>query len=310
VAQAVHNTRLARRRWHRHETEAAWEDFVAAQRAKQRIIARAKQAYWRNSLHDASSSPQGIWNIARWARTKSHLPPNPPRVPTLHRGDTITSTEQEKVELLCDRFYPNTQADLEDVTDATFEDHTFQDHLSIDQLLVVSPQDIHIALHRTKPCKCPGINGIPNGFLCDMGEPLINAFTALTNQCWHAEYFPAQLRRARTITLKKPKRNPVEPGPWRPIALLSTIGKIIESVTAKRLSNAAEEYSLLPVPKWVIGHNTLQKWPLELLFEQIYTTWDAGNIATALSLNISGAFDTVNHLRLLDNLRKKGIPPG
>jgi hypothetical protein len=48
---------------------------------------------------------------------------------------------------------------------------------------------------------------------------------------------------------------------------------------------------------------------LELLLEQIYTTWGNGNIATVLSLDISGAFDTVDHLRLLDNLRKKGIPP-
>jgi hypothetical protein len=54
VAQAVYNTRLARRRWRRYETEAAWEDFKAAQRAKQRTIANAKQAYWRTSLHDAS----------------------------------------------------------------------------------------------------------------------------------------------------------------------------------------------------------------------------------------------------------------
>jgi hypothetical protein len=48
---------------------------------------------------------------------------------------------------------------------------------------------------------------------------------------------------------------------------------------------------------------------LEFLLEQIYTTWNTGNIATVLSLDISGAFDTVNHLRLLDNLRKKRIPP-
>ena len=48
---------------------------------------------------------------------------------------------------------------------------------------------------------------------------------------------------------------------------------------------------------------------LELLVEQIYTVWKAGNqVASVLSLDIAGAFDTVNHLRLLDNLWKKGVP--
>jgi len=48
---------------------------------------------------------------------------------------------------------------------------------------------------------------------------------------------------------------------------------------------------------------------LELLVEQIHTVWEAKDqVASVLSLDIVGAFDTVNHLRLLDNLRKKQIP--
>jgi hypothetical protein len=48
---------------------------------------------------------------------------------------------------------------------------------------------------------------------------------------------------------------------------------------------------------------------LELLTEQVYTVWNSGkNVASLLSLDISGAFDTVVPLRLLDVLRKKGIP--
>jgi hypothetical protein len=46
-----------------------------------------------------------------------------------------------------------------------------------------------------------------------------------------------------------------------------------------------------------------------LLTEQIHTVWGTGkNVATLLSLDISGAFDTVNSTRLLDILRKKGFP--
>jgi retron-type reverse transcriptase len=48
---------------------------------------------------------------------------------------------------------------------------------------------------------------------------------------------------------------------------------------------------------------------LEMLVEQIHTVWNARNqVASVLSLDIAGAFDTVNHLRLLDNLWKKKVP--
>ena len=43
-----------------------------------------------------------------------------------------------------------------------------------------------------------------------------------------------------------PKDSYEIPGAWRPIALLKTIGKVIEKVVAKRIREAAEAENLLP----------------------------------------------------------------
>jgi hypothetical protein len=48
---------------------------------------------------------------------------------------------------------------------------------------------------------------------------------------------------------------------------------------------------------------------LELLTEQVYIVWKSPkHVATLLSLDLSGAFDTVHSVRMLDILRKKGYP--
>jgi retron-type reverse transcriptase len=48
---------------------------------------------------------------------------------------------------------------------------------------------------------------------------------------------------------------------------------------------------------------------LELLTRQVHTIWSSKrHVATLLSIDISGAFDTVNPSRLLDILRKKRLP--
>jgi hypothetical protein len=48
---------------------------------------------------------------------------------------------------------------------------------------------------------------------------------------------------------------------------------------------------------------------VELLTEQIRTIWSSKkHVALVPSLDISGAFDTVNYICLLDNLRRKQVP--
>jgi retron-type reverse transcriptase len=139
---------------------------------------------------------------------------------------------------------------------------------------------------------------------------LIRAITKLVNLCWRLEYLPKQFRKARTIVLRKPNKDDYSiPGAWRPIALLNTLGKVVESLAARQLRDLAEQYHLLPNTQMGKRPNRSTETALELLIEQIHTVWGPNrHIASVLSLDISGAFDTVNHLRLLDNLRKKGVP--
>ena len=56
-----------------------------------------------------------------------------------------------------------------------------------------------------------------------------------------------RFRQARTITLKKPgKLDYTVVGAYRPIALLNTTGKILESIVVSRLSILAENHQFLP----------------------------------------------------------------
>ena len=142
-----------------------------------------------------------------------------------------------------------------------------------------------------------------------MGRQLAQALSTLLNKCWAAEYYPKQFRTARTIVLRKPdKQDYSDPGAWRPIALLSTLGKVFESVMAQRLSNLAEQHDLLPNTQMGNRKNRSTEAALELLVAQIHTIWSSKkHVASVLSLDISGAFDTVNHTRLLSNLRQKKV---
>lgn len=119
------------------------------------------------------------------------------------------------------------------------------------------------------------------------------------------------LQTANTMALKKPgKEDYTTPKAYRPIALLNTLGKAVESIMARKITYLAEKYNLLPSTHMGARRGRSTESTLELLTEQVHTVWGQGKnkVATLLSIDVSGAFDTVSHPRLLHNLRKRQIP--
>jgi hypothetical protein len=308
INQAVHLERQQKRQWLRTRSEEDWTLLRTLNNSKKKLIQEAKRATFRTKVYEASQSLDGVWKLANWARTQGGKTPELPMIPPLHTSTGIATTRAEKEEALRNRFFPESEADLSDIQDTTFADHTFTNSLSLPQ--AASEEEIAQAIASQKSKGAPGPDGVSTRFLKLMGQPLVKALTSLTTACWHAEYFPTRFRLATTVCLKKPNKGDYgSPGAWRPIALLSTIGKVIEKAMANRLRALAEEHSLLPDTQMGGRRQRSTYSALELLTEQVHTIWNSGkHVASLLSLDISGAFDTVSPLRLLDVLRKKGIP--
>ena len=93
--------------------------------------------------------------------------------------------------------------------------------------------------------------------------------------------------------------------------MLNSIGKILETVIARRLSHLAETHGMLPQTQMGARKGRSTDTALRLLTEQIHTIWGLPGpkkVATILSMDISGAFDNVSRPRLIHNLRERRVP--
>ncbi len=92
--------------------------------------------------------------------------------------------------------------------------------------------------------------------------------------------------------------------------LLKTIGKVVEKLVAKRIRSLVEEHHLLHPSQMGARAEQSTGTALELLTSIVQTIWKEGKdqVATLLSLDISGAFPTVNHTRLVAIVKKLGFP--
>ena len=309
IHDLVQEERRARRKWQQTRDPQEAERCRSAGMEKRQLIKQSRTKAFREAIHEASGTQDGVWKLAKWARTKGHLPPELPTMPPLRTQTGLAETFTEKVEALRRRFYLGSQADLSDITDTSFDEDTFPEQTLLFPLEVTLPEALQ-AINKQKSGKAPGPDGVPMEFLKAMGNPMAAAIAKLATSCWRLGYYPDRFLEAKTIVLKKPgKATYSDPGAWRPIALLNTVGKVIEWIMAKRLQDAAEEHRLLPDTQMGARRGRSVDTALELLTEQIHTTWESKkHVATLLSLDISGAFDTVHPIRLLDILRKKGLP--
>lgn len=109
--------------------------------------------------------------------------------------------------------------------------------------------------------------------------------------------------------LRKPGKNDyTEPKSYRPVALMNTLGKIMDTVLARRIQYLTETYDMLSVTYTGGRKNLSCEHAIHLLMEKVHTTWRRKKVASFLMLDVSGAFDNVSHTRLLHNLWKRGLP--
>jgi hypothetical protein len=219
----------------------------------------------------------------------------------------VATTHPGKAAVLTQRFFPHSIADLSDIH-LDLDDDSHQG-FTVDQ--AVTKAEIQTILRKTGAWKAPGPDLLPTGFLKACKEPLARLLADLATACLRLEHFPTQFRTAQVVVLRKPGKTIAQQqtaGAYRPISLLSAMGKVIETAISQRIAAAAESQGLLPETQMGNRPERSTDLAIKLVVDATHTAWRHGAVASLLQLDIKGAFDTVNHTRLLHTLQHQGFP--
>ncbi|RYC80080.1 hypothetical protein BFJ63_vAg17035 [Fusarium oxysporum f. sp. narcissi] len=107
---------------------------------------------------------------------------------------------------------------------------------------------------------------------------------------------------------KPGRRDLTSPRAWRPISLLSCLGKGLERLIARRLAWAAIHYSVLhPQQAGALPKRSATDLVTALIHD-IEEAFARKKVATLVTMDIQGALDTVMRNRLVLRLREQGWP--
>ncbi|KAF4813436.1 putative RNA-directed DNA polymerase from transposon X-element [Colletotrichum siamense] len=135
----------------------------------------------------------------------------------------------------------------------------------------------------------------------------------LFNACIKFHYHPVCFKESITIVIpKEGKSDYTDPKNYRPIALLPCIGKVLERLVADYIKELAIKYDLIPFSQYGFAGKSAPK-AVEHLVSGIVDGFCARTTkkkwrTSLLALDVSGAYDHVKHLELIDILIDVGVP--
>ena len=161
-------------------------------------------------------------------------------------------------------------------------------------------------LQELKRKKATGIDNLPSNLLKDAAPVISKPLAHIINLSLTTSIFPTEWKEAKITPLfKSGKKSSVEN--YRPISILPVISKIAEKIVQKQLTEYLEENKLLTDYQFGYRKHSSTEMAANLFIDDIRKQVDQGNLAGALFLDLSKAFDTISHASLLQKLPSYGI---
>ena len=266
-----------------------------------------KKAWEQNKLDSTQQDSNTIWNsVKSWLSWGNAGPPSKLFV----NGEMLTSPARlagamnnfflDKVRLLKEKLPAASTDPLAKLRES------MQGRECTFSMQPVRPEQVAKIIAGLKNSKSTGADHINTWIIKLVAVEILPAVTHIINLSISNSEFPTLWKLAKVVPLLK-KDDPVVPKNYRPVALLPVLSKILEKAVFLQLVEYLDENGLFSVNHHGSRHNHNTATALMQMYDQWVEEVETGKMVGVMMIDLSAAFDMVDHALLLQKLEIFGL---
>ena len=260
-------------------------EWLEGLRQYRQTLNTRRSEFWLQTIKTQRSAPRKLWQTIDKVLGRGRTP-----------ADNLISADEFH------RFFDKKVADVREST-ADAADHTYSTTSHrLPSFSPVSVGDI-MGLIQCTPNKQSTADPLPTWLLKECAGTIAPFITQLVNCSIATGRVPAVFKVATITPLpKKPDLDTADVKSYRPISNLSVLSKMLERVVSKQLVNYLNINKLFPDRQSAYRAFHSTETVLADVLSDILLAIDSGNLSLLSLLDLSAAFDTVDHDILLQRL--------
>lgn len=287
------NCRRLERCYRRTRDPAHKTAYVAACRDKHDVFDQKKKRYWSERISTEGDSPKKLWRSLTSLLQRDRRP-----------ADDVTPTCNDADAFM--RFFDDKVKSVRAATDGRHPPATTSViNASLPTLSPCSTDEVRQLIMQS-PTKSCALDPIPTFLLKEMADALLPYVTAMINASLREGRLPPSQKQAVVTPLqKKPGLDADDMKNYRPVSNLTFMSKLVERAVAARLTSYLTAYGLMPQLQSAYRRHHSTETALLKVLSDIYAAIDRQQVILLGLIDLSAAFDCVDHNILLRRLHDK-----
>ena len=269
------------------------------------LIRKTKKLYYLSKFDEANGDIKKTWEVI-----KSVLGSTRPqtKINEIHHNDKISKNDLETADLFNEFFTSIAKETIGKIGKASTDYSRYLGAKNVNSIFLIPTDETEILniISKLSNKKSAGLDEISPNLLKSIAHIISKPLCHIANLMLSSGKFIDNLKHAKVVPIYK-KNDPSQAGNYRPISLLCTVSKVMERLIYNRLSDVMCKFGLLYPNQYGFRNRCSTQHAILEMSDRLRRSWENNETPMGIFIDLSKAFDCIDHSILLAKLEHIGI---
>jgi len=285
-------------KWRKNKTIGNLIAYKNQAKIAARLLKISKRRYYRKIINENATKPKKLWSILNSVCNRKNQLILPTSISDSVLAKGFSEFFINKIVNLVSKFTPSLVSLATDNVEVNLVPAN-----SLSEFEPATEVEVAEAIKQSSNATC-SMDALPTSILKQCLPALIKPITAIVNRCLSDGMFPTAFKKALVKPLIKKLSLPKDDfNSYRPVSNLHFLSKIVERIVHSRLSAHLNKFGALPKFQSAYRPFCSTETALLRIQDDILLGVDQQKVSALVLLDLSAAFDTIDHGILLNRLQ-------